>query len=628
MKPYAFLLPLLLATALLQAQTRKDYALFFPVATYGSGWTQLPNTLTDCNNIANDLRTEYGFEAAVWPDKNKKEIKTKLSELASRRYGPNDQLLLWFSMHGHFDEAGDAGCLCPAAAKLRDDDFDTWLLHTELRTLVTRIPCNHILIMLDACYSGTFGGNKGAPTPDWETPDCQTTIQNALRSKTRYYIASGGKERTPSVSQLAQKMRSALGGRYSGSDGILSLKEMLGVLSEAYPTPKDGGFSGDEGGSFVFVPKNGCGSPPPPPTDRDEAAYRYASLENTEEAYRFYLDSWANGRYRAEAQKNLDRLQEERVWKTALNGGTAAGFKGYNAAYCPGGQYCSEANEKINALDIPDDGLVLIRGGAFQMGSDDGEADEKPVHSVTVRDFYLGKYELTVAQFKTFVDATGYKTDAEKNDAGSYFWIDGKWELKPGTNWRHDAEGKLRPQNEYKHPVIHLSWNDATEYCKWLSQKNGKTYRLPTEAEWEYAAGNGSRHTKYSWGNGEPSGKNGGNVADESKRPGNGSSWDTKFDGYNDGYWYTAPIGSYNPNDFGLYDMTGNVWEWCSDWYGSDYYKNSPSNNPTGSATGSYRVQRGGSWLSNPQDCRVADRCNDAPGVRYYGTGFRLARTF
>lgn len=199
-------------------------------------------------------------------------------------------------------------------------------------------------------------------------------------------------------------------------------------------------------------------------------------------------------------------------------------------------------------------------------------------------------------------------------------------ELKPGINWRYDSAGNLRPENEYNHPVLHVSWNDAMAYCDWLSQKTGKTYRLPTEAEWEYAAGNGSRHTKYSWGNGEPTGKKGGNVADESKRPGDGASWSTKFDGYNDGYWFTAPVGSCDANDFGLFDMTGNVWEWCSDWKGN--YSSEKQANPIGPSSGVYRVNRGGSWSSNPLCCRVAYRYDDSPAYRNFNLGFRLARSF
>jgi len=253
--------------------------------------------------------------------------------------------------------------------------------------------------------------------------------------------------------------------------------------------------------------------------------------------------------------------------------------------------------------------MVLVPGGTFQMGSTEYN-NEQPVHSVTLRDFYLGKYEVTVAEFKAFIDATGYKTDADK-EGKSYVYTD-TWKEQNGVNWKHDTRGNLRPQNEYKHPVVHVSWNDATEYCKWLSRQTGQTYRLPTEAEWEYAAGGGN--------------------AKRSKWAGTANENDLKqyanYDGKQDGHDRTAPVGSLLPNALGLYDMSGNVWEWCADWYGSDYYKNSPSNNPTGPTSGSYRVLRGGSWYSYPQFCRVAYRYSDAPGDRFYSAGFRLARTF
>jgi formylglycine-generating enzyme required for sulfatase activity len=266
--------------------------------------------------------------------------------------------------------------------------------------------------------------------------------------------------------------------------------------------------------------------------------------------------------------------------------------------------------------------MVFVKGGTFMMGSNDGEDDEKPVHQVTVSDFLMGKYEVTVAQFKAFIDATGYETDADKS-GGSYIWTGTTSEKKSGVNWSCDAAGNIRPTSEYNHPVIHVSWNDAVKYCEWLSQKTGKNYRLPSEAEWEYAAGNGSQHTKYSWGGGTPNGKQGGNVADETAKAKFG--WTGTFENYTDGFAYTAPVGSFNPNAFGLYDMTGNVWEWCSDRYGSDYYKSSPATNPHGPASGSSRVFRGGSWYYIAQYCRVANRFNyRAPGDRSGSLGFRL----
>ncbi|MCC6462652.1 MAG: SUMF1/EgtB/PvdO family nonheme iron enzyme [Saprospiraceae bacterium] len=591
------LLPaLLLAATLLRAQTRQDYAVFFPVTSYADGWTQLPNTLPECNNLAGDLRTLYGFEATVLPNKNKQEIKAKLAELAGRPYGPDDQLLLYFSMHGYFDEAGEAGCLCPAGAKANDNAFDTWLLHTELRTLVTRIPCEHILVVLDACYSGTFPGKKGAPGgPIYkETPDCQTNVKQALARKTRYYIAAGGKERVDAVSQLAQKMRTAFGGRYNGDDGILSLKELLGVLSEARPEPKDGNFGGDLGGGFVFVPKNGCGNTSAPSRDPDQSAWNHARTQNTEEAYQFYLDTWSSGRFRAEARRALDRIQEEHVWQAALKKGNATAFESYQASYCPGGLYCTEAAAKTAAPPVPkapehkplpDDGLVLVKGGTFQMGcsseQQDCSDDEKPVHSVTLSDFYIGRHEVTQRL----------------------------WTQVMGAN-----------PSQFKNcddcPVESVSWDDVQAFLQKLNAQTGRNYRLPTEAEWEYAARGGGKQVLF--GNGK-------NTADPTE---------INFDAKNNKATYsvsglyrakTVPVGSLNsPNALGLHDMSGNVWEWCADWYSADYYKNSPAENPTEASSSSDLVLRGGSWGNYPRDCRVSFRSRSAPGGRDGRIGFRL----
>ncbi|MDF7821822.1 SUMF1/EgtB/PvdO family nonheme iron enzyme [Runella sp. MFBS21] len=270
-------------------------------------------------------------------------------------------------------------------------------------------------------------------------------------------------------------------------------------------------------------------------------------------------------------------------------------------------------------VDLEPVAMRYITGGSFEMGSSDGKADEKPVHRATVKGFRMATYETTVGEFEKFVEASDYKTDAEK-EGFSYVWNGKEWEKRNGINWRHGADGSI--QSNRQHPVINVSHNDAVAYCEWLSRKTGKTYRLPTEAEWEYAAGNGSTHSKYSWGNSATEGVSG-NVADETaKKTFTGR---TVFSGYADGYTYTAPVGSYKANEFGLHDMTGNVSEWCSDWYGSDYYANSgTSSNPTGPTTGSGRVLRGGSWYSDPAFGRVALRSYSAPSFCYDNVGFRV----
>ncbi len=260
--------------------------------------------------------------------------------------------------------------------------------------------------------------------------------------------------------------------------------------------------------------------------------------------------------------------------------------------------------------------MVQIPAGSFVMGSNDGYENEKPTHRVYVNAFYLDKYEVTVAQFKMFVDARGYKTDAEKAGSSS-IWNGKEWKDVAGIHWLHDAEGKLIGRERMNLPVIHVSWNDAVAYAKWAGK------RLPTEAEWEYAARGGAKNYNYGWGNSAPSGKKGANIADESSSQKLNSSKTWKD--FNDGYVYPSPVGSFAPSEFGLYDMTGNVWEWCSDWYDRNYYASSPKTNPIGPASGQTRVLRGGAWGSEPTDVRCARRAAYEASKRTNLFGFRCA---
>ncbi|MEO0584308.1 MAG: formylglycine-generating enzyme family protein, partial [Bacteroidota bacterium] len=243
-------------------------------------------------------------------------------------------------------------------------------------------------------------------------------------------------------------------------------------------------------------------------------------------------------------------------------------------------------------------------GGSFMMGSEDGGSDEKPVHKVTLSPFYMAETEVTVAQFKAFIDDTGYKTDADK-DGESYIWTGSAWDRKSGVNWRCDVKGDKRPASDFDHPVIHVSWHDAAAYTQWVSQQTGDKYRLPTEAEWEYAAGAGaSNRTKYA-------GTNSSTIDAYAVHWGNSNQ-------------QTAPVKSKRPNTIGLYDMSGNVWEWCQDRYG--IYPSSSQTNPTGPTSGDYRVMRGGSWFNDPQFCRVAFRFSYSPSRRLSYVGFRLSQ--
>jgi formylglycine-generating enzyme required for sulfatase activity len=274
--------------------------------------------------------------------------------------------------------------------------------------------------------------------------------------------------------------------------------------------------------------------------------------------------------------------------------------------------FSQTAQPLVNILPDSTDNMVFIPGGTFQMGSQNGKSDEKPVHTVTLSSFYMSKYELTVAEFEQFVSATGYQTDADKK-GWSLIWNGQKHVKCDSVNWRCDVKGSRYPASEYNHPVIHVSWNDAVAYCQWKSKQTGKNYRLPTEAEWEYAAGGGNpeSHSRTLWAG----------TSDEGQL-----RQFANYDGQEDldKYFYTAPVGSLKPNALGLHDMSGNVLEWCSDLFGS--YTSDSQTNPTGATIGSSRVLRGGLWSYGSQFCRVTVR-------GFYGSsscnsliGFRLVR--
>lgn len=311
--------------------------------------------------------------------------------------------------------------------------------------------------------------------------------------------------------------------------------------------------------------------------------------------------------------------------------------------------------------DTSNKGMVYIPGGAFEMGGDNEQADndELPKHTVQVSPFYIDVTEVTNAQFREFVNATGYITTAEKKPD----WEELKksvppgipkppdsvlvaaslvfkpsigpvnlndytqwWSWVKGANWKHPQGPGSSIDGKDNYPVVQVSWDDAIAYCKWAGK------RLPTEAEWEFAARGGLINNIYPWGNehvnaGQPK----------------ANSWEGKFPYLNeekDGHFRAAPVKSYAPNGYGIFDMAGNVWEWCSDWYDYNYYKSISGKttvNPKGPKK-SYDPQdvytqkrslRGGSFLCNDAYCsgyRVARRMKSSPDTGLEHTGFRCVK--
>jgi formylglycine-generating enzyme required for sulfatase activity len=309
-------------------------------------------------------------------------------------------------------------------------------------------------------------------------------------------------------------------------------------------------------------------------------------------------------------------------------------------------------------------GMVWIPGGTFTMGTDDqiGWADEKPAHRVRVDGFWMDETDVTNAQFRRFVEATGYVTTAEKPvDAAEILkqsapgtpapppekLVPGSlvfqptagpvkdlrdysqwWHWTPGANWRHPEGPGSSIETREDHPVVHVSWHDAVAYAKWAEK------RLPTEAEWEFAARGGLEGKPYVWGEDRPTDTN---I--------HANLWQGEFPHRNtkaDGYERTSPVKAFPPNGYGLYDMSGNVWQWCSDWYQIDLHRQWAGKgviiNPTGPEKSfdprqpysPLRVQKGGSFLCNDAYCtryRPSARHGCTPDTGMSHMGFRCVRS-
>jgi formylglycine-generating enzyme required for sulfatase activity len=287
--------------------------------------------------------------------------------------------------------------------------------------------------------------------------------------------------------------------------------------------------------------------------------------------------------------------------------------------------------------------MVLLRGGTFLMGTPSrnkhrdhahdtkrrslkanvkdtahevGDDDERPAHHVTLSPFYIDATEVTNREFADFVKATGYKTDAERRGSSWVFKQGMKdWANVDGAVWRHPLGPESTIMDKMDHPVVNISWNDAAAFANWAGK------RLPTEAEWEYAARGGREGEIYPWGN---------ELKPENRVMANfwQGIWPDKNE-LEDGFYYTSPVALFSANGFGVYDMIGNVWEWTADWYAEDYYRHSPARDPRGPATGDMRVARGGSWFCSENYCgayRLGFRGKSPQDASFNNVGFRCAK--
>ncbi|MBC7775663.1 MAG: caspase family protein [Phycisphaerae bacterium] len=328
---FYFFTALLLSLSASAQRSGKDYAVFFVASKFDHNWTDLPYSLDEVNKIAAELRDQYGFEVRIVSDARRADIFRTLSEYKKKTYGTNDQLLVYFTMHGYHDPGSDKGYLIPKDGLYDDPIFESWLSHSTLAEIASSMPCRRVMVSLDACYSGIFGGNMDKPTAAaWENGNaCDAKLASAFKgeAKTRKYTAAGGDVRVPKKSEFAiQWLRALKIG--AGEDGLLSFSELVATLDQFKdPRPTWGDFDRSTTGDFVFVRKNGC----------------------------------ATTTTASKTKAQGDRAYEALAWSEAYTANTCKAFQEYKTNYCPNGIFCKQADEEIAKLKC----ASLVAGNKF-----------------------------------------------------------------------------------------------------------------------------------------------------------------------------------------------------------------------------------------------------------------------
>lgn len=629
---------------------KDSYALVIGNGAYPmkNGWNPLSGAVEDVKEVAEVLE-QHGFNVTLKIDVTKSEFNKAFSEFIYE-FGKdkNSRLLFYYAGHGYTTKAAtgeDLGYLVmldtPSPANAAEFD----LYSVDMVKFVSdskKIHAKHVLFMFDSCFSGTVLNLRNRTTP--------SHITDRIKNPVRQFITAGrADEPVPDRSEFKKAFLNLLEGRVEEPipDGYLTGVELGDYLYRTVPKfsqgqhPQHGKIHDQQlnTGDFVFVlSQNEQDGNEDSGIELDTIAT--LNITSTPEGAKVYIDDVLVGTtplrsYQIDTGVSLEKQAnvglelsgyKTRVKKITLKGGQefpweSALEKMKREPVLPKPkpsvpETTVEENVIVNEQKrllspyvpqtiVGKDGaeMVLIPAGEFQMGSNHtSDPNEQPVHTVYVDAFYMDVHEVTVGQYYQFTRATGHP-------APSY-------SLSP-----------FSPMDQ--HPMVYVSWHDAMAYAKWAGK------RLPTEAEWEKAARGGYIGQKYPWGNGPPDGTQC-NFADKSGA--NSGSWENWDKSADDGYVYTAPVGSYPPNGYGLYDMAGNVWEWCFDAYDENIYTNSPRRNPiagiivTNTTNNSItvnesRVLRGGSWTPHPQNVRSAHRWSYGAHSASFSVGFRCVQS-
>ena len=534
---------------------------------------KLKTAVNDAKGVAEVLERDYGFAVQLLLNATRSDVLRALSQLRGE-LGPNDNLLVYYAGPGVLDEYAEQGYWLPVDAE-RDNPAN-WISNSDITDAMRAIRAKHVMVVADSCYSGTLVRdaavtiNSGLERDAW--------LKRMTRKRSRTALVSGGLE--PVIdsgggehSVFAKAFLGALRENEDVLDGqamFTAVKRPVALESDQTPQYSDIRRSGHDGGDFLFVRRS---------------ATRTAALTVP------------------------PKPQTSRPIQPAV---------GVFRRFDPGDAFrdCDKCPE-----------LIVVPAGSFTMGSTKAErrwaADqgvdteryqlEGPSHQVEISyPFAMSKFEIPQEEFAAFAYGTGFEACACAKNAGPGPETEGDWR-SPGF----DQTGR--------HPATCISWEAAQAYVVWLSKKSGQTYRLPSESEWEYAARGSTttiRHWGDDWSNSDTC--RFANVADATAEREYGLPWVHACD---DREAETAQVGSYRPNDFGLYDVLGNVWEWTEDCWNASYAGAPTDGMAWTSGDCSLRVARGGSWDVIPGFVRSAGRAGGIPHNRDFNNGFRIVRT-
>ena len=587
------------------------HALIIGNSSYKENWPALPGVAEDVSIISSTLK-KIGFNVVQAQDLNKYQLDSAFTQFISN-YGtnPNAGLLFYFAGHGHTIQTNygeKLGYIVPLGANnpnLSTMDFQSNAIEmAQMEIYAKRIESKHALFIFDACFSGSvFSLNRAIPE----------VISYKTKQPVRQFISSGTEnEKVSDESIFRKQFIEALTTSHADydKDGFLTGTELgrylqSTVISYSNNTqhPQYGKISNPSlnKGDFVFGLKPGKSNVIKMNENRLDSSSHHLS-GSIELSTEIGGDLYVDGKLLASVTPNtivpildlsigphLLEIKGSEKWEDEViitsNSHLVIQVKS------------QVKNDLLNQFI----NMVFVSGGKFKMGSIYGESDEQPTHQVTLNDYEISSTEVTVGQFSTFVSETGYKTDAEEE---GWSWVfDEEWKKKIGYTWKLNSKGE--PAADYE-PVRYVSWRDCMKFTTWVSEKMGGKFRLPTEAEWEYAARGGIHQSDFKFSGSE--------VATS-------IGW---FKSNSEGG--VQRVGIQQANELNLYDMSGNVWEWCSDWYHARYYEYSSYANPKGPSSGEFRVLRGGSWDNSVESGRVTNRHKYRPLDRDNLTGFRVVR--